>query len=175
MRKPLIGVMGSGRKATPDDCTEARELGKLIAGKGWVLLSGGTALGVMDASCQGAQEAGGLVVGVIAQSDDSRMSKYVDVPIFTGMLTGRNFINALSSDVMIVCGPMVPGTLSELALAMRAGKQIVLLSGEVDTKEFLQRIGGRQIHLVDSPAAAVTEVERLLATDHSIADDQKSA
>lgn len=174
MRKPMIGVMGAGRNATVADCEEARELGKLIAGKGWVLLSGGTALGVMDASCQGASEAGGLVVAVVAQSDDSKMSRYVDVPIFTGMLTGRNFINALSSDVMIACGTMVPGTLSEIALALRAGRQVVLLSHEDDTKDFLSRIASEQVHIATSTSGAISEVERLLASGHSIAPDQKT-
>jgi uncharacterized protein (TIGR00725 family) len=173
MRKPVIGVMGAGRGATEADKALAEELGRLVAGKGWVLLSGGTALGVMDASCRGAQEAGGLVVGVIAQSDDSKMSKYVDVPIFTGMLTGRNFINALSGDVMIACGTMVSGTLSEVALALRAGKHVVLVSDEDDTKMFLQRLGGERLHPVDSPAKAVDEVARLLETDLSLVADQK--
>jgi uncharacterized protein (TIGR00725 family) len=175
MRRPVIGVVGTGRNAKPADCDEARELGKLIAGRDWVLLSGGTALGAMDAACQGAQESGGLVVGVIAQADDSKMSKYVDVPIFTGMMGGRNFINALSSDVMIACATMSTGTLSEIAHALRFGKQVVLLSHEADTRDFLQRLGGQQMHLVDSPAAAVAEVERLLAMDHSIAADQITA
>jgi uncharacterized protein (TIGR00725 family) len=170
----MIGVMGAGRNATAADCDEARELGGLIARKGWVLLSGGTALGVMDASCRGAQEAGGLVVSVTAQADDSKMSKYVDVPVFTGMLTGRNFINALSSDVMIACGTMVTGTLSEVAMALRSGKQVVLLSHEEDTSSFLQRLGGDLVHVVDSPEGAVAEVERLLGEDSPLAADHST-
>jgi len=162
MRKPMIGVMGAGRYATAADCKEARELGRLVASKGWVLLSGGTAVGTMDAACQGAHDAGGLVVGVIAGADDSNMSQYVDVPIFTGMKGGRNFINALSSDVMIACGSMAAGTLSEIALALRFDKRVVLLSHENDTKALLSRLGGEQLRMVETPAEAVAEVERLL-------------
>lgn len=174
MRRPVIGVMGAGRNATAADCEIAHELGGLIAQKGWVLLSGGTALGAMDASCQGAQEAGGLVVGVIAQTDDKKMSKYVDVPIFTGMLTGRNFINALSGDVMVACGTMAAGMLSEVAMALRSGKHVVLLAFEADARAFLQRLGGEQVHVADSPAAAVAVAERLLGEDHPLAADHST-
>jgi uncharacterized protein (TIGR00725 family) len=175
MRRPLIGVMGAGRNATEDDCELGRQLGSLVAGKGWVLLSGGTALGVMDASCKAASDAGGLVVGVIAQSDDRKMSKYVDVPIFTGMLTGRNFINCLTSDVMIACGTMAAGTLSEVAMSLRADKDVILLGCEEDTQTFLKRLGGDKVHVVDSPEDAIAVANELLKLDRPIAGDQVTA
>ena len=34
-RKPVIGVMG-GSKATSADCEDARQLGRLIARRGWL-------------------------------------------------------------------------------------------------------------------------------------------
>ena len=167
--------MGAGKNATADDCELGRQLGALVAGKGWVLLSGGTALGVMDASCRAASEAGGLVVAVIAQSDDRKMSKYVDVPIFTGMLTGRNFINALSSDVMIACGTMAAGTLSEVAMSLRAEKDVILVECEADTEAFLKRLGRDKVHIERTPEAAVARAEKLLALDRPIASDQVTA
>jgi uncharacterized protein (TIGR00725 family) len=172
MRRPLIGVMGAGRNASPRDCDLGRQLGTLVAENGWVLLSGGTALGVMDASCKAASEAGGLVVGVIAQSDDRMMSKYVDVPIFTAMLTGRNFINVLSSDVMIACGTMAKGTLSEVAMSLRADKDVVLVGCEDDTTAFLKRLGGDKVHVENTPVAAIARVHTLLEMDRPIAADQ---
>ena len=174
MRRPLIGVMGSGRNATQDDVKLGRQLGTLVAQKGWVLLSGGTALGVMDASCKAAREAGGLVVGVIAQSDDRKMSKYVDVPIFTGMLTGRNFINSLSSDVMIACGSMANGMLSEIAMALRADKHVVLVGCEDDSVALLSRLGGDRVHVTSTAEAAIERAAELLESDRPIAPDQVS-
>ena len=54
MRKIIIGVMGSGEKAKAIDVQNAYELGKLIAQEGWVLLTGGRNVGVMEAANQGA-------------------------------------------------------------------------------------------------------------------------
>ena len=51
-RIPIVGVMGGGRNnATVDE--EARQLGTLIAERGWVLLNGGRDTGVMQASARG--------------------------------------------------------------------------------------------------------------------------
>jgi uncharacterized protein (TIGR00725 family) len=162
LRRPIIGLVGAGRFATDEDKRIGHELGLLIAGRGWVLLSGGTKVGVMDASCKAAHEAGGLVVGVIAGKDSSRMSEYVDIPIFTGMGSGRNFINVLSSDVIIACGGMVAGTLSEVALTLREDRPVVLLNGEPDTRALLKRIGGKLVHIVDTPKQAIENVAQLL-------------
>ena len=53
-RKPIVGVMGGGRdSATVDE--EARQLGALIAERGWILLNGGGNAGVMAASAHRAK------------------------------------------------------------------------------------------------------------------------
>ena len=57
MRKPVIGVMG-GSKASASVYGMAKELGTLIAQRGWVLLNGGRNQGVMAASAEGAKQAG---------------------------------------------------------------------------------------------------------------------
>ncbi|MGL5878122.1 MAG: cytochrome, partial [Xenococcaceae cyanobacterium] len=60
MRKIVIGVMGAGEGARDSDRDLAFELGKLIATKGWVLLTGGRKVGVMEAAGAGAKSVGGL-------------------------------------------------------------------------------------------------------------------
>ncbi len=65
MKKIIIGVMGPGEQATATDLQNAYELGKLIAQQGWVLLTGGRNVGVMDAANQGAKSANGLTVGIL--------------------------------------------------------------------------------------------------------------
>jgi predicted Rossmann-fold nucleotide-binding protein len=54
MRKPVIGVMGGGDEASPESVEWARELGRQIARRGWVTLSGGRPVGVMGTVCEGA-------------------------------------------------------------------------------------------------------------------------
>src|SRR4028119_2317735 len=116
MRKILIGVMGPGTGASQADQQNAHALGKLIAEEGWVLLTGGRNVGVMDAANTGAKAANGLTVGILPTVEPSGISKAIDIPIFTDMGNARNNINVLSSDVVIACG-MGAGTASEVALA----------------------------------------------------------
>ena len=52
MRKPVIGVMG-GSKANAAVEAMARQLGRLIAERGWILPNGGRDCGVMAASAAG--------------------------------------------------------------------------------------------------------------------------
>ena len=52
----------------------------------------------------------------------------LDVALFTGLGQGRNVINALSSDVLVVCGAGGPGTAAEAAHALKAERPLVLLA-----------------------------------------------
>ena len=161
MRKTVIGVMGPGDGATKKDTTCAYESGKLIAQNGWVLLTGGRVEGVMDAASRGAKDAGGLVVGVLPTPDTQGMSEAVDVAIVTGMGSGRNSINVLSSDVIVACG-IGAGTASEIALAIKAGKQVILLSNGKESQVFFKKIGEKLVSLVDVPKEAIKRCEELL-------------
>jgi uncharacterized protein (TIGR00725 family) len=50
----------------------------------------------------------------------------VHIPIFTGLSDARNAVNVNSCDV-VVCHPGGEGTLSEIALALKRGKPVVLI------------------------------------------------
>ncbi len=67
MKKIIIGVMGPGEKATVTDVQNAYELGKFIAQKGWVLLTGGRNVGVMDAANKGAKSVNGLTASYLVR------------------------------------------------------------------------------------------------------------
>src|SRR3954469_22858440 len=119
MRKKVVGVMGGGDAASDQAIAWAFELGALIAQRNYVLLSGGRNAGVMDAVSRGAKDVGGFVVGVLPGSSSADASEAVDVAIVTGMGSARNNINVLSSDVIVSCGEISAGTLSEIALALK--------------------------------------------------------
>lgn len=121
----IIGVMGGG-EADSATAAAAGQLGALIAAQGWVLLNGGRACGVMDASARGAHEAGGTVVGVLPDDDTAQMSSHIDIPILTGMGDARNVINVLSSHVVVAMHGGA-GTISEVAHALKAGRPVVAL------------------------------------------------
>jgi len=124
--RTVIGVMGAGRPLDEAAFSVAYRLGALIAERGWVLLTGGSPVGVMDAASKGASDAGGLVVGVIKSDDARHASRYVDIAICTGMGDARNVINVLSCNVVVAL-PGGAGTLSEVALALKSGKTVIAL------------------------------------------------
>ncbi|MEB3323713.1 MAG: nitrilase-related carbon-nitrogen hydrolase [Cyanobacteriota bacterium] len=145
-RKPLIGVMGAGESASNADRHLAEDLGGAIARHGWALLSGGRPEGVMGAACAGAMAVEGhLVVGVLpddgSRRHDPETAAAVDVALFTGLGQGRNVINALSSDVVVVCGAGGPGTAAEAAHALKAGRPLVLLATPPDWLVFFAGLG----------------------------------
>jgi uncharacterized protein (TIGR00725 family) len=156
---PIIGVMGAGDNATGSAMRHAYALGQLIAQEGWILLNGGRNCGVMDASARGAKEAGGLTVGILPDADMQRTSTYIDIPILTGLGSGRNNINVLSSDVVIACRGGA-GTLSEIALALKAKKPVILVDFEIG-EMFDQAERDHLIH-VNTSAEAIERVKRLL-------------
>jgi uncharacterized protein (TIGR00725 family) len=168
MRRAVIGVMGGGENATARAVEWARRLGALVAAEGWVLLSGGRNVGVMDAVSRGARAAGGLVIGIMPGVDTGQASEAVEVAIVTGMGGARNNINVLSSDVVIACGDTEAGTLSEIALALKANKPVVLLTEDVEARRFLVRIGRGVLHPADSPEQAIEVSRELLAPTRSI-------
>ncbi len=134
--------MGPGQ-ASEKNLKLAQELGEAIATEGWVLLTGGRSMGVMDAASRGAKTKGGLVVGVLPTSDTEGMSGWVDIPILTGMGSSRNQINVLSSQVILAIG-MGAGTSSEISLAIKAGKPVILLAAEQADADFFFRLGNVQ-------------------------------
>lgn len=97
-----------------------------------MLLNGGRPAGVMEASAKGARENGGLIVGILPGKDRDAASEYVDVVVATGMGDGRNYINVLSCDI-VVSLPGKAGTISEIALALKNRKKVILLSFDTGT------------------------------------------
>jgi uncharacterized protein (TIGR00725 family) len=123
--KKTVAVIGAS-EATAEEVALAREMGKLIAQAGLVLVSGGLG-GVMAAACEGAKSAGGLTVGILPMREKKHANLYVDIAIPTAMSEARNLVVVLSGDAVVAIGGGF-GTLSEIALALRAGTLVVALS-----------------------------------------------
>lgn len=123
-----IAVIGGSRcdQAVSDD---AFEVGRLIAEASAVLLCGGRG-GVMEAAAHGARSRGGQTVGILPGDgpDLSSPNQYIQIPLYTGMGQARNLVLVLSADAVIAVGGEW-GTLSEIGLAMKHGRPVVLLGG----------------------------------------------
>ncbi|MGI5876669.1 MAG: TIGR00725 family protein [Dethiobacteria bacterium] len=139
--KFIVGVMGGGDDVSPKTMDTAYQLGKLIAEENWVLLCGGRPKGVMEASAKGAREAGGLTVGILPNKDKTCASENIDICITTGMGDARNYINILSSDIVVAL-PGRAGTISEIALALRNEKKVILLNFDLrDVFDYYRKKG----------------------------------
>ncbi|WP_088890263.1 TIGR00725 family protein [Leptolyngbya ohadii] len=162
MRSPIIGVMGPGETASPRTCEIAFLLGQQIAQQGWILLTGGRAAGVMDAASRGAKQAGGLTIGILPGTTEAGMSEAIDIPILTGMDSARNHINILTSTVIIACG-MGAGTASEVALALKAQKPVILIQVNRTTAEFFRQLGGDRVIIVEQVDEAIDRIRQILS------------
>src|SRR5260370_639279 len=128
----------------------AREVGRRLAAGGALLLCGG--------GRRGAREGGGRVIGGLPYAPgEGEPNPFVDCALFTGLGDGRNYVNASTSDVLIALRGG-PGTLSEIALALKLGVPVVLL----DAWDFLAgqpELGA----LGDRPAVHVRSAEDAVA------------
>lgn len=131
MGMTTIGVIGRSWRAgevLPASVTDAAHaVGRGIAEAGAVLVGGGTG-GVMEASCRGAKEAGGLTVGFLPHADPATANPYVDLVFPTGMGTLRNVLTARCCQSIVMVGGGV-GTLNEVTIAYDSGVPVVVLEG----------------------------------------------
>jgi uncharacterized protein (TIGR00725 family) len=162
MRRIVIGIMGPGETATGDDCDIAARLGEAVAERGWIVLTGGRPVGVMEAALRGAKRRNGLTIGILPGSRAEGASSAADVRIVSGLGEARNVINVLSSDVVCVCG-MSAGTASEVALALKIGRPTVLIAPSAASDRFWRSLASPALHVTSTVDDAVRLIERLTA------------
>lgn len=145
---PWIGVVGPGQ-ARPQDLAWAEEVGAELAAAGAIVVCGGLG-GVMEAACHGAAGAGGLTVGLLPGDDRRAANPWVSVALPTGLGEARNTLLVRAAEAVVAIGGGW-GTLSEIALALRAGKVVVGLDTWMPTHE---RSAGFGVVPAESPRAA---------------------
>lgn len=123
VQRRVLAVLGPGT-ASREEKRVAEAVGTCAARNGWAVLTGGGP-GVMEAASRGAFEEGGLTIGIlpVAKATHDYPNPWVEVAIITGAGSARNNFNVLSADLCVAIGGG-PGTLSEIALAMKAGTPI---------------------------------------------------
>lgn len=129
MAVPYVAVVGPS-EGSADELAAAEHVGRGVAERGAVLVCGGLG-GAMEAACRGAKQAGGTTLGILPGSDRGDANPYVDVAVATGLAEGRNALVVRTADAVIAVGGAY-GTLSEIALALRAQVPVVgLLTWEL--------------------------------------------
>ena len=127
-----IGVIGKNEQHENDVVSEntmasAEEVGRLVAKRGGVIVTGGR-FGVMEAASRGAKSADGLTVGFLPAMDPKTANAFVDLIFPTGLGRARNLLTARSCDALIMIGGSC-GTLNELTIAYAEARPVVILRG----------------------------------------------
>jgi uncharacterized protein (TIGR00725 family) len=122
---PYVAVVGPG-EATEDQEHIAERVGRGLAQRNAILVCGGLG-GVMAAACRGAASAGGLTVGILPGTDRQDGNEWLSVSLPTGLGELRNGLVVRAADVLIAIGG-AHGTLSEIALARKAGIPVIGLN-----------------------------------------------
>ncbi|MBF0186896.1 MAG: cytochrome [Magnetococcales bacterium] len=159
MRKRVVGIMGPGDGASEQEIAWGEALGRRVAKLGCVLLTGGRNVGVMESANRGAQEVGGLTLGILPDADDRRLSQHVDIAVFTDMGNARNNINVLSCDVVIACG-MGLGTASEIVLATKAGKPVHLVTDSDSARTFFETFSSKHLTIHTTLESVISALEK---------------
>jgi uncharacterized protein (TIGR00725 family) len=108
----------------------------------------------MEGACRGAQEAGGITVGILPGTDKTQANPFVTIPIVTDLGHARNILVVRSADiVMAVSGGY--GTLSEISIALKVGKPVIGL----DTWPHMEAV-----QYVVTPEEALKVMASLLTT-----------
>src|SRR6266568_1959430 len=116
-----IGVMGSARLPEDDDRWKlAHRLGTLLAGEGFVVVTGGYG-GLMAAVSRGAHEAGGRVVGLTMQHWTNVEPNQWNIDLRWSKNYGTRLNHFLNCDGVIAL-PGGVGTLSEMAIVWAASQ-----------------------------------------------------
>lgn len=116
-----ISVIGSGAEHEQ----RAEEVGRLLAGRGATVVTGGRGE-VMAAASRGAKTAGGTTIGVLPTETRAETNEWVDHVVVTGIGHARNLAVVASGDAVIAVGGRY-GTLAEIGLALTLGRRVVVL------------------------------------------------
>lgn len=136
-RPAYIAVIGPGDPSEPGnpggiiegDLQTAREVGRLLAARGAVLLCGGLG-GVMEAACMAARghKPAGVTVGFLPGGEHDGGNKHLSIEIPTGLGELRNGLVVGAAEAVIAVGGSW-GTMNEISLAMKLGKPVFQIGG----------------------------------------------
>lgn len=173
-----ICISGAARGASvKKGAPLARQVGKEIAKRGHILVTGAT-VGTSFEAAKAAKKAGGIVIGFSpASSEEEHVrkmrlpeSKHFDYVVFTKAgYTGRNLLMVRSCDATIVISGRV-GTLNEFTCAFEENEIVGVLEGSGGIADEIRRIleivdkGKRKVFFEKNPVKIVEEtVKRIRA------------
>jgi uncharacterized protein (TIGR00725 family) len=155
--KRIVSVIGQSRSSNAQS-EQAYELGKLLADAGYAIVCGGKG-GVMEAVARGAEEKGGLCVGLLPGQDRMEANRHLTMAIPTGLGHARNLLVSQAGEVVVAIGGGY-GTLSEIAFALTMGKTVI----GINTWKAVSHAGvPAEVIEVETPQEALEYINKILA------------
>src|SRR5713226_2709751 len=99
MPPKYVAVCGAS-EATRPQLDAAREVGRLLAESGAIVINGGLG-GVSGAASEGAASAGGMVVGLLPDTDREGANPHLTISLPTGMGQARNVLIVTAAESAI--------------------------------------------------------------------------
>jgi uncharacterized protein (TIGR00725 family) len=132
--------------APPGTLEKAEAIGRMVAERGMVLVTGATT-GVPYWAAKGAKEAGGIVIGLSPAASKLAHIKsyhlptdYHDLIVYTGFdYSGRNLLLTRTADAVITIAGRV-GTLNEFTIAFEDKKPQGVLTGTGGASDELEHL-----------------------------------
>lgn len=143
------------------DKKNAYELWKYIGSKGYVTLTWWRNVWVMNEALKWAKENEGITLWILPNDDKNSCSEYLDIPVFTNMRSWRNYINALTSDLLIVCWIEI-WTSSEVSLWLKAWKNIILVWLYEEANIFYKKLAWNQIYIAKDYKEGIKMINNLI-------------
>ena len=183
--KVCISGSAETEHCPPGTVEKAMEIGRLVAERGMVLVTGATT-GIPFWAARGAKEAGGIVIGLSPAASKAAHVKtyklpteYHDLIIYTGFdYSGRNLLLTRAADAVVTVYGRI-GTLNEFTIAFEDGKPQGVLTGTGGESDEIQHIleiahrgKGKVIFdpdpktLIDKVVAEIKEVEKDIDVSH---------
>lgn len=178
--KLKIGLIGSASGPQLEDPVaraKAREMGQVIAGRGYILINGACP-GIPDIAARAAKDAGGFVIGIspafseYEHVNEYKSPHYHDVIVYTGMgFMERDIINIRSCDAVVLIAGGI-GTLNEFTITYDEGRPMGILTNSGGISNSIPHIVEELCHrklppnmvFDDDPATLLDKLEIVVKT-----------
>ncbi|MBM7624886.1 TIGR00725 family protein [Sporohalobacter salinus] len=171
-----VGVIGKSGKISSDVKEKAYQVGKEIALREGILLSGGRD-GVMAAVSKGAKEHCGTTVGILPGRTKKEANDYLDVALTTGLgFEIRSNILVRSADVIIMVNGR-NGTFNEASSAYLLGKPVIIFEGTGGWADKVRDIAWQEKYLDERKNAELRYADSVidvvdLAFKYALSDEE---
>lgn len=157
--KKIIWIMWPWLGASEKDLKNAFEIWKFSALNWFVTLTWWRKDWVMNEALKWAKQNWWFTIWILPSDEKETFSEFLDIPIITNMRSWRNYINVLSSDIVVVCW-IDHWTSSEISLAIKPWKKIILVWLYDEANVFYKKLAPNLVFISNDYNDAINILKR---------------